>query len=440
MNQQTNLKLPSKGRPKGLFLFCNGCDTHYTDDRKIRCKCNRLVYKAIVHVSGTKSKTRPKVLQATDFKSALSEFIDFKDQVTANGFQKIEIKETVTNVPSRLIECFAYYIGFLNNEGVVAHKQKKREQKYINEVDRTFSQFQEALTNNGVDCSILKFTEVNDIMIGFLHDHLLKTLKLENKTYNNKMGLLSGFTSHIISTFELNYKNPFLGVPSRVVNVIVESVEENEFEQLLAIITPENGVAMKIIKTLKNPKKVTMYRPWLKHAYKFALFTGGRSEDIVLPQWKDIQLTVDGKFDTIKVVDHKIDSANNNLTSEKDRFFKYFAITKELAELLFEMGYEIYKGSEKYIIAPEDSVSRSFVSKLISESFTHYYKQLNTGKKVSFKEIRKAFMTEALKQYSDSSVALTNHSTISMTLKRYNNKKVTRDDAKENFSVFGKKS
>ena len=111
-----------------------------------------------------------------------------------------------------------------------------------------------------------------------------------------------------------------------------------------------------------------------------------------------------------------------------------------MAELLFEMGYEIYKGSEKYIIAPEDSVSRSFVSKLISESFTHYYKQLNTGKKVSFKEIRKAFMTEALKQYSDSSVALTNHSTISMTLKRYNNKKVTRDDAKENFSVFGKKS
>jgi hypothetical protein len=255
MNHQAKFSLPKKLRPKGLFLFCNGCDTHYADDKKIKCKCNRLVYKAIIHVSGTKSKTIPKVLQAIDFKSALSEFINFKEQVEANGFQKVEIKAKPINVPSRLIECFAYYIGFLNNVDVVPHKQKKREQKYINEVDRTFTQFQEALTNNGIDCSILKFTEVNDIMVGFLHDHLLKTLKLENKTYNNKIGLLSGFTSHIITTFKLDYINPFLGVPSRFVNVVVESVEKSEFEQLLEIITPENGVAFKIIKTLKIRKK-----------------------------------------------------------------------------------------------------------------------------------------------------------------------------------------
>jgi hypothetical protein len=137
-------------------------------------------------------------------------------------------------------------------------------------------------------------------------------------------------------------------------------------------------------------------------------------------------------------VDHKIDSANSHLTSEKDRFYKYFAITKELGELLREMGYDLYKGTDKHIIAPEECVSRSFVAKVISESFSHYYKQLNTGKQVSFKHLRKAYHTAALQEYGEASTALTGHTNVSMTQKRYHDKQVTRDDAKNNFSVFGR--
>lgn len=145
----------------------------------------------------------------------------------------------------------------------------------------------------------------------------------------------------------------------------------------------------------------------------------------------------EGQFDTIRVVDHKIDSANGHLTSKNDRIYKYFAITKELGELLMEMGYEKYKGSDKYILAPDEIVQRSFISKLISESFSHYYKQLNTGKQVSFKHLRKAFMTKALEQYGEASVALTSHSNVSMTQKRYHDRSVTRQDANKKFSVFG---
>lgn len=437
MRTETYLKLPEKGRPSGLFIFCYKCSKYYSHEKDVNCKCRKLVYKARIHISGTKDRTVPKVLKAKTFPEAVAELYKFKEKLKDSGFQKIETK-TQTWTPIRLIECFAYYMGFLNNVDVPIHKQKHREQKHINEVDRLFGQYQTALTNNGIDCQILKFSEVNDTMIGYLHDHLLNVLKLENKTYNNKMAILSGFTTHIITRFKFDYLNPFLGVPSRIVNIKVESVHENEFERLLEIITPENGILMKKISTIQNPKKVNMYRPWLKDAFKFGLFTGGRSEDIVLPKWNDIQLTAEGHFDTIKVVDHKIDSANSHLTSEKDRFYKYFAITKELGQLLTSMGYEIYKGTDKYIIAPEDNVSRSFVSKLIGEGFSHYYKQLNTGKKVSFKELRKAFMTKALELYGDASPALTNHATVSMTQKRYHDRQVTREKAKENFSVFGK--
>ncbi len=87
----------------------------------------------------------------------------------------------------------------------------------------------------------------------------------------------------------------------------------------------------------------------------------------------------------------------------------------------------------------EEKMQRSHVAVLISKSFSHYYKQLNTGKQISFKHLRKAFMTSALLEFGEASSALTNHTTINMTNKHYHDKEVTRDQARENFSVFSRK-
>ena len=48
-------------------------------------------------------------------------------------------------------------------------------------------------------------------------------------------------------------------------------------------------------------------------------------------------------------------------------------------------------------------------------------------------------MTSALIEFGAASTALTNHKNISMTDKHYFDKEVTRDDAKENFSVYKQK-
>ena len=53
--------------------------------------------------------------------------------------------------------------------------------------------------------------------------------------------------------------------------------------------------------------------------------------------------------------------------------------------------------------------------------------------------LRKTFMTSALREFGIASTALTNHANISMTNKHYYDKEITREDAKENFSVFKKK-
>lgn len=432
------LKLPEKSRPAGLFLFCNGCKKLYTNDKAIKCKCNRLVYKARVHISGTKHGVVHAILPTNNFVIALQLFHEFKANLENNSYQKIQITRT-ENTPVRLIECFAYYIGYLNNINVPEHKKKERDPKYIAKFDYLFEQYKCALEENGINWKILKFTEVNDDMVGFVHKHFLHKLNYSNKTYNNNMALLSSFTSHTIRELNFKYMNPFLGVPNMLVTPKVTSVRETEFEKLIELVTPENGIQMKTIKSRKNMKKTNHFKPWLTFGFKLGLYTGGRSEDVVELKWSDIQLDEKGEMDSIKTIDHKIDSAHNNLTSKDERFFKFFAITEELKTLLFEMGYEKYKNTTMYILAPEDGLKRTNVAGILSRSFSHYYNLLNTGREVTFRNLRKTFMTSAMRQFGESSLALTNHKTLDMTSKHYNDKEVTRQEAKQNFSVFKSK-
>ena len=438
MRAKTKLSLPKKQRPKGMFLYCNGCKHYYSNDKDGICRCGNLVYKARIHIPGTNHGIKIKVLGAKNFREALNQFYEFKEQLEANSYQSIHIKRN-ENTPNRLIDCFAYYMGYLNNVDVPKHKQKNRDKKYIAKYDSLFEQFKNALELNGVDCEILKFKEVNDDMVGFIHEYFLKNKSLANKTYNNNMALLSAFTSHVINKFKFDYQNPFLGIPEMIVTPKVKAIGENEFSKLLNLITAENGIQLKTLRSRKNVKKTNHYKPWLKFAFKLGLYTGGRSEDIVELKWSNIRLQEDGKFDTLETIDHKIDSANSHRISEADRFTKFFAITKELADLLIEMGYEKYKNTDKYILAPEDGLKRSNVAGIISRSFSHFYAQLNTGKIITFRNLRKTFMTSAYKEFGLASTALTNHKNPSMTNKHYYDKEVTRDDAKENFSVFKKK-
>lgn len=432
------LQLPKKNRPKGLYLFCNTCKRYYSNDREKICQCNNLVYKARIHIPGTTHGTKLKVIKAKHFSEALHIFNAYKESLEQNSYQNIPIKKNV-NVPTRLIECFAYYMGYLNNVNVPKHKQKQRDKLHIDKYDLLFQNFKMALDINGVDWKILKFTEVNDDMVGYLHDYFLKNLSFSNKTYNNNMALMRSFTTHIINKFKFDYQNPFLGIPEMLVVPKVKSIQEKEFETLLSIITPENGIQLKNLRTRKNAKKTNHYKPWLKFAFRLGLYTGGRSEDIVELKWSDIRLQDDGNFDVIETIDHKINKANRHRISETDRFTKSFAITKELGELLHEMGYEKYKKTNKYILAPEDGLKRSNVASIISRAFSHYYAQLKTGKDISFRNLRKTFMTSAFKEFGVASTALTNHKNPSITNKHYYDKEVTRDEAKEKFSVFGKK-
>src|SRR5688572_2876787 len=96
-------KLPKKDRPKGLYLYCNSCKRKYSEQNKISCRCPELVYKAIVHVTGTRNTVKSKVFHTTDFQKAVNEFHSFKAELQKNGFQKVPIHKEQF-VPERLLE------------------------------------------------------------------------------------------------------------------------------------------------------------------------------------------------------------------------------------------------------------------------------------------------------------------------------------------------
>src|SRR3546814_16243597 len=81
-------------------------------------------------------------------------------------------------------------------------------------------------------------------------------------------------------------KNPFYKVKLPEIHHDPEIVPVEEFEQLLSVITPENGVGTK---GKKKKETVNYYRDWLKKVLIFSLLTGERLDVIVLLKWYHIE-------------------------------------------------------------------------------------------------------------------------------------------------------
>ena len=101
------------------------------------------------------------------------------------------------------------------------------------------------------------------------------------------------------------------------------------------------------------------------------------------------------------------------------------------------MGYENLKNSNQYLLAPE-RLHRRQIAAEISRAFSIYYRQLNNGRAITFRNLRKTYMSVAMNDYGAASTALTGHKNISTTLTHYFDKKVTRENAKRNFSIYKK--
>lgn len=134
-------------------------------------------------------------------------------------------------------------------------------------------------------------------------------------------------------------------------------------------------------------------------------------------KWSDIK-EINGEL-YIQVEDIKVNRIKRRL-DESQKKYNPTPVNQELMQLLNEMGYEKYKGTDNYILAPEANLNRGkSMCNILSRSFAHYYKQLNTGNQLTFKSFRKANFTELQLRYGDNARFISGHTSTNILGTRY---------------------
>jgi integrase len=224
-----------------------------------------------------------------------------------------------------------------------------------------------------------------------------------NSSFNHHLRTLRNFYNYLIDEKEYQIKNPFRKVALKYEGTNPQTISRIEFESLLELINEKNGWA-----TYKNRIRKNMYRPYLKFAYRLALYTGRRTEELVSFKWSNIKCNDKNEPLYIESIDLKADR-QSNFNQSKATKMVFIPVIPQLKSLIYEMGFNEKRGSNEYLIAPNEIQSRQTIMFQLSKSFTFYYRQLNSGKNISLKHLRKTYLTH-LQIMTGKAISISGHS------------------------------
>ena len=450
MKRNSLHRTSNKGNGLGIVLYCNHCRRNLTKDiceetGKSLKQCefaDMHRYKIYVRVPGTKNERKTKNLESRNYLDAVKEGIVFRDEVINNS-KRIQQKEKETEFvtkkeisqakPQLLKHALAKYLGFLHNEGIPGFLVKERSHDHLKNVELAIKSLIECLKENGYNLNELRVNEIDDYLVGHVYDYLVKERKFSNRTTNKYLSYYTSFLNNYIENYNSLQRNWFKRAPREKTETNPETITSEEFENLLKNITRENGVReCNGVKPKRN-----LYREWLKNAFRLALETGCRREELVTLKWLNIEGEEGKQY--IAVENIKVNRIQKRANERKR--YTYIPLTESLRNLLNELGYEKYRYSDNYILAPELILNRGRVmSDTLSKAFSHYYDQLGTGRNLTFRCLRKTTFT-ALKIYmgGGSIKERTGHSDDRVIDEYYIDKKQIAMSL-NNFSVFSKES
>ena len=242
----------------------------------------------------------------------------------------------------------------------------------------------------------------------------------------------TSFLKFYAEEYNVPIRNWFERVKRRKINSNPEAITKNEYEALLKQITVENGVKKydSGVKPTRN-----LFRPWLSDGIQLALETGRRREEIINLKWSDIKESHGISY--IITEDYKVNRIQSR-TSEEEKKYIYIPITESLQTLLTKMGQTKFGDTNKYILAPEIDISRKRVmADVLSRGFSHFYDQLDTGRNLTFKCLRKTYITNLQIHMGANTKSITGHSDNGVIERNYIDKKEIAKAAKD-FNVFSK--
>ena len=403
------LYLPVKYRNHGLHIWCFNCKTTITAEPCKHSEQQR--FQSRVYNPLTKKQDCIQSYETRDADEAFSKHLEYKTYLQQNNYEIAKPppnKDLDTPPPMIFLkEGAKKYLDYLQDIDVPEYEKKKLTQQYINDQKRYLTRLLRTVQKLEKKISNFPVTSISkEHVAGF--DKYVRSLNLSQTSYNAHIKTARYFINYLIDELGIDMRNPFDRVKLAEVHYDPEIIPVEEFEQLLTVVTPENGIG---VKGRKKKENVNYYHPWLKKVFIFSLLTGERLDGIVLLQWKHVE----GNF--LKIPNWKV-----NRIQKVDHYYSYTPITADLAELLVKFNMT---DPEDYIVVPERK-SRKKLKEIISKAFSHYWRVTGLKRKVTFKNLRKTYVTRLASLIGEKALYV-KHNQDKTAIKHYLNKKELLD-------------
>ncbi len=388
----------------GISIKCLHCKHQVTDKcglTKLGVKSCKYIdkhrYNLTVCIPNTKNR-RMKIVDTTKFEHALIEMDKFKTTLKAQGYHKVNcVKQNPVNLT--FLDYATAYLNSMSGENTPAILIRLKSKSHIDDSQRAILRFGTVLKKAGYSYETIKLEEITDIEVSLYHEFLLGELKMKPRTYNKYITAMRTLYNWCARVKDYKGSNPFNHVELRN-NVRKEKsiVTKEEFGKLLEVVTLENGVDTK---TKRNH-----YKKWLTAAYRLALETGLRREELIRLKWSDV-IPLDENKLVFRINNLKV---NRIMTGESDgQYIKSIPVTKSLMVLLMELGYTEKKNTNVCIIDWPESMKINHIMNILTKSFSHYIK-FATDRKLEFKDLRKTYITHLTMALGSNARLFTGHS------------------------------
>jgi len=432
---------------KGLHIVCKGCgktiEINQTEYKGCIHPIEKQKYKAVIRFNGTR---KTKDLKSLEYEGAIKELLDFKHEL----LNPIKIKNTKNQKKhnnmiirqqdkikyEKFIDCCMMYSDYLENIEIPFFEQRTRSREYIRDTIGYIMKFRDYLEKQGYNTEKLTIYQIDKQIVGKYFELLYKTLD-SVATYNHHLGTLKSFYKFLIDKKDYELKNPMKDAKLKNVTLNTISVDDNDFDKILKCI--DETIESETIHCYKNGVTKKMYRPYVKNGIELIAYTGMRLTEALSIKYCDIVIDKKGEIDYVKGIDIKYEKTHNYDQSKPVKYVP-IPITPELEDLLNRLNYKQYIGEDRYLIGPDELISRESMAKQLSHSFGFYRDKAGVTAKIGLKHLRKTFLTKI--QISTGLVtSLGYQKTASVIEKNYLDKsKIAKSVKEKGFRLFEDKT